>query len=172
MLRIARMGLSLILALAALGCVVVALETPKRDGADRAEQLAKLKLFEKAAQYAQAYHQRTGKFPSEEKIAADLGAAAVDRPRIGVDGDQEGGAWRVGCKQEDGFHPAPNDSFGLSAWNGDWFDCFAVPSTKNNLQTANRDPRSDVLAFGAFGLLLALSAWAFWPVRDSREQVS
>jgi hypothetical protein len=165
------MGLSLILALAALGCTVVALETPKRDGADRAAQLAKLSLFEKAAQYAQAYHQRTGKFPSEEKIAADLGAAAVDRPSIGVDGAQEDGAWRVGCKQEDDFHPAPNDSFVLSAWNGDWFDCFAVPSAKNNLQTAN-NPRSGVLAFGAFGFLFAFSAWAFWPVRNSREQVS
>lgn len=169
MLRIARVGLSLILALLAVGCAVVAIGIPELQRADQLEQIAKLRLFERAARYTHAYHRRTGKYPTEEKVVASLGAGS-SIPNIGVDGEKDG-VWRVGCHQEQDFQPAPSDGFVLSAWNGNGFDCFASPSGTHNLRTAKGGWWFKVLTRAAVGLLLAFSAWAVWPGRNPGKRL-
>ena len=114
--------------------------------------------FRSAAAFVDVYRKRVGANPPEtimRRWASEAGRSDY-ASQIQVDGDLPGGVWRVGCAQDNTFHPSHTDQFVLSYWNGDFFECYGFPSERTTLVTS----RSALWAGGSATAVIAIFAAA------------
>ncbi|WP_298172323.1 hypothetical protein [Novosphingobium sp.] len=151
---------SLLAVALALGFALIAASVPfTAQRSVEAHQIA-LADLKSAAIFANSFRARIGTNPPDDAMrrwAATEGRSDV-AASIGIDGDQSGNVFRVGCAQETSFHPAATDRFVLSYWNGDFFDCFAYPSGRTTLLTSWQSVMSDGGGWSAMMTFAGLSA--------------
>ncbi len=151
-------------------CLAFLAMFPLQLRSDRVEMSRRFTLFQATAKYVHDYRNRHGNNPQDTSLQdwitqQDFGSDTL--LRLGVDGEKPNGHFRVGCALDEHFKPKTDDEFVVSAWNGDFFYCYAYPSGLTNLPSP--DQGSNALRAELTVLFLAFASvligWRSWPFR-------
>lgn len=150
------LGFGLLCAGAAM-LLMFSLMTPLLLRQQVAEDRVHLAEFERAAAYAEAYRQQHRQLPDDLTL------------RRWAESQRPGGfasslsIAATGCTEE-GFAVDKRDSFVLSAWRGEWSECYAAPSGRTTMPLSVAGYLrtwlgAQLLVSLLLGLCLAYGAW-------------
>lgn len=108
---------------------------------------------------------RDGRYPSTPEIRAWAAQQGYDDHWAeNIEGNEVGGS-SVACLLEDDFSVPSTDTFILSRWRGEWFDCYSLPSGTNNIAYTTEGEWQGHALFWGLAVALVASGWWIRPRR-------
>jgi hypothetical protein len=125
--------------------------------------------FHAVGTFVMEYHGLRKAFPTEAQIQHWASRQGYDSTWVNsISGDRVGGN-SVACsaaQPEEGFALPASDTFVLYRWRGEWFDCYSLPSGRNNVvhSLSGNSPAYHIICWLlTFGFLTG--AWFVRPKR-------
>jgi len=174
MLRLSyALRLSAVTVCAAIALVAVfgSLASYSRLGEGRGQMQANLAHFRAAGGFVMQFRAAHQRYPTKDELNRWTRGKGFEKWASTLSGDSVGGA-SVACTEaqpEHDFAPPSSDTYILSRWRGEWFDCYSLPSRTNNIihPLPGENASSHVLLWTLAPLML-LVGWLIAPFRRRR----